>query len=316
MKTVSEWGATWFERREAEGYRSVEDDRGRWRTHVEPSELAGVIVRDVTPELASAWLASVVERGSHRRPGSRLARQTLRNVLHLVRVCFRDAIEARLATSNPFDELRVRVREARTREPWTVLDAREQGLVLSTMPMPERWIVGVALGTGARAGELWGLELADVHVDGDDPHLVIRFGGFQKPTKSGKPRIVPLFGVAHYAMQKWLALLPEFCASNPRRLAFPHEDGRARKRGDDVRAFARATRAAVNRHVRWHDLRHSCATSLLEGWWGARWALEDVQRLLGHAALSTTERYVHRSNEGLFQAAKRISCTVEELGVT
>src|SRR6185503_2752539 len=42
-----------------------------------------------------------------------------------------------------------------------------------------------------------------------------------------------------------------------------------------------------------HLLRHSCASSLISGWWGHRWLFEDVQQVLGHADIRMTQRYAH-----------------------
>ena len=46
------------------------------------------------------------------------------------------------------------------------------------------------------------------------------------------------------------------------------------------------------RRVRWHDLRHTCATLLLTGAMGGRpWAYEEVKETLGHSSVKFTERY-------------------------
>jgi len=53
--------------------------------------------------------------------------------------------------------------------------------------------------------------------------------------------------------------------------------------------FRRAREAAGMPHVHYHDLRHSCATILLQ--LGAD--LHVVREILGHTSIKTTERYAH-----------------------
>ena len=59
----------------------------------------------------------------------------------------------------------------------------------------------------------------------------------------------------------------------------------------------------ITRRVRWHDLRHTCASSLIAGWWGRRWSLEEVKGLLGHSSVKITERYAHLADSVLDVAA-------------
>jgi integrase len=48
--------------------------------------------------------------------------------------------------------------------------------------------------------------------------------------------------------------------------------------------------AAIRSEVRFHDLRHKCASHLIMGTCGSAWRLEEVQVVLGHASRTTTER--------------------------
>ncbi len=51
--------------------------------------------------------------------------------------------------------------------------------------------------------------------------------------------------------------------------------------------------AGLARPVRFHDLRHTCATLLLSGAWGRSWSYEEVKEMLGHSSVKVTERYAH-----------------------
>ena len=80
------------------------------------------------------------------------------------------------------------------------------------------------------------------------------------------------------------------------------------KKEDITRTFARIIEK--NKHlkkIRFHDLRHSCATLLRRE--GVEMA--DIQKWLGHSQISTTEQiYAHFDYENHLESAKRISNTL------
>lgn len=72
--------------------------------------------------------------------------------------------------------------------------------------------------------------------------------------------------------------------------------------------WARARRlAGITRRVRWHDLRHTCASHLVQGTWGRVWSLAEVRDVLGHSSIKQTERYAHLCPGGIHDAARATS---------
>lgn len=73
---------------------------------------------------------------------------------------------------------------------------------------------------------------------------------------------------------------------------------------DGVRASWKAAREACGlEHVRWHDLRHTCASWLVQ----AGVSLHTVSEVLGHSSLAMTRRYAHLAPEHLADAIKKLA---------
>jgi integrase/recombinase XerC len=153
----------------------------------------------------------------------------------------------------------------------------------------ERAILEALYGSGLRAAELVGLNVADV----DFVAEAIRVLG-----KGGKERIVPLGRAERDALDKWLACRthkdaePVFTNSHGGRLTTRSIQNIVHK------ALSRVADATATNP---HSLRHAFATHLLER--GAD--LRAVQELLGHASLSTTQIYSHVTVERLKQVYNR-----------
>jgi integrase/recombinase XerC len=141
-------------------------------------------------------------------------------------------------------------------------------------------------GCGLRISEALGLNIADAPLPGSDAALRIL-------GKGGKTRLVPVLPVVRQAMAGWMAHRggasldePLFLGARGKRL-----DPAVAQR--TLREYRRL--AGLPEHATPHALRHSFATHLLAG--GAD--LRSIQELLGHASLSTTQRYVAVDAEGL-----------------
>jgi len=158
----------------------------------------------------------------------------------------------------------------------------------------DRAILELLYATGVRVSELTQLDLRDI----DFNNKLLRVFG-----KRRKERIVPFGEPAAKALQEYLSVRQKFLMNAPvtKRDAQPlilNYQG--------TRMTTRSVGRLVEKHIRTcagihdispHALRHSFATHLLDS--GAD--LRDIQALLGHARLSTTQVYTHVSMEKLIE---------------
>ncbi|WP_075595926.1 tyrosine recombinase XerC [Novacetimonas hansenii] len=139
-------------------------------------------------------------------------------------------------------------------------------------------------GCGLRISEALSLDVADLDramsLGGGADEGVLRIMG-----KGGKERMVPLLPIVGRALREWRRHHPAPVAGAP---LFPGVRGGRLQAAVAQRAM-RTWRhmAGLPDHATPHALRHSFATHLMEG--GAD--LRVIQELLGHASLSTTQRY-------------------------
>lgn len=151
--------------------------------------------------------------------------------------------------------------------------------------------VAVALYTGMRRGEISALRWDDIDFEGQRIFVSRSYNG---PTKSGRPRIVPLHRELAPIIDRWRTVCPEVQG-----LVCPVETkGRYRpateKNDNQVRMLRRVLYQAdcpTNFRRPWHAFRHTFATQFLEQG-GAQAALE---RILGHSTSGNpvTALYVH-----------------------
>jgi integrase/recombinase XerC len=257
----------------------------------------------IDPDHIRAWLASLHRRRSPATMGRKLAS---------VRCFFRWLIREGVVQNDPTAGLPMPKLEKRLPRPLSVDDCeqlitndrresrqpapaggdRERRAVW--MKLRDRALVELLYGTGIRIGELVALDVRDLELRAQEVRVI---------GKGNKERIVPIPEQARLALGAWLEIRrhpgvmsePLFISLRPRR-----EGGPRRLAAREARRILgeRAVRADLDQHVHPHRLRHSYATHLLD--MGAD--LREIQELLGHTSLSTTQKYTAVSIEHLRDA--------------
>ena len=223
----------------------------------------------------------------HRR---RLSNRSLSRHLSTLRSFFRWACREGFLSANPARGLpspraaRTLPRAMTLGDTETLLEASDEG----TFPERERALFELLYATGLRVSEAAGLDLSDLDLDA----RLVRAHG-----KGDKERIVPFGEPAREALRDYLPLRsslraeagPEGEEDDAEPLFVNARGGRLTTRSM-ARLLKRRLRAAgLPAQISPHALRHTFATHLLEA--GAD--LRSIQELLGHASLSTTQKYTH-----------------------
>lgn len=147
-------------------------------------------------------------------------------------------------------------------------------------------ILELLYSSGLRVSELTGLNMSEIDLSGG----MVRVMG-----KGGKERIVPVGSRAIEAIQAYLDQR-EHVAS--KEALFLNTRGERINRRSVARIVdAHVLKIAAFKRISPHTLRHTFATHMLEG--GAD--LRAIQELLGHASLSTTQKYTHVSIDRLME---------------
>lgn len=282
------------------------------RTHLEP-EFGTMPITDMTREQTRRYFARLTREG--KAPG------TVRKIHTVLSAIMSEAVELELLAANPCTRMRG-LPTVRTEEPVFLKAEQVRTLAEKMRHHTYKLLIYMAAYTGLRASELAGLRRKDVDLLRGVVHVrlplkaldVKRPDGSRGPVfgtpKNGKPRTVTLPKFLRAMLTDHLALTPAKGGpggAGADALVFTAPEGGVHRHGlfmrrvwyPTIRGDMRSKNPKKQRPpalpaelhgLRFHDLRHTCASMLIAQ--GAHPKI--IQERLGHASITTTmNRYGH-----------------------
>lgn len=221
-------------------------------------------LNEVTPLLIEKYRAERLKTG--------VSKSTVNRELAIMKKMFNLSIDWKLATENPVKKVKFFSEKDNLKE--RILTKEEEGRLLVASAEHLKPILIAGLNTGMRLGEILSLKWGQIDFEKE----LVRV----EKTKSGKIRYVNINSVLSKTLENLKAENGEgeFLFTNPK-------TGQPLK--DVKTAFKSACRRANIKNLRFHDLRHTFASRLVES--GVD--LITVKELLGHSTVKITERYTH-----------------------
>lgn len=229
----------------------------------------------------------------------KLSKATVARRLSALRSFFRFLVREGIVTANPARTVMTPKKEKRlpaVLQPAEVTSLLEQPDASTPLGARDLAFLELLYASGLRISELAGIDLDDMELRS----RLVKVRG-----KGKKERIVPFGTKAEAAIRFWLTERPKLVHvqgdEDEHPLFVNYRGGRLSVRSIR-RLFEGYVRdASLRTGVSPHTLRHSFATHLLNA--GAD--LRGIQELLGHASLSTTQKYTHLQDSQLIETYKK-----------
>ena len=223
----------------------------------------GIRISKITPRSIEEYKIMRVEQ---------VKPSTTNRELSLLKYMFTLAIKWNMVDENPVKGVKL-FQERRIN--WLILDREAANKLISCAASHLKPIIIIALNTAMRKSEVLSLQWHDIDFK---MHFI-----FVRETKSGKGRKVPMNHIVA-ATLRLLKRESKFLFYNP----VTKESVK-----DIKRAFKTACRKASITDFRFHDLRHTAATNMVNG--GVD--IVTVKEILGHSSIEMTMRYAHPTPE-------------------
>jgi len=277
------------------------------RVHIVPA-IGGVKVARLTPQRLQLLFNEKLASG--------LSPRTIHHLRAILRAALADAVKWGLATRNAADLVdppRVPHEEVRALSP-----AEAQSMLFAVEGDRLEALYSVALALGLRQGEALGLRWEDIDLDGGTLRVsqslqrIDKAFQFVEPKTSRSRRTLALPSIASAALRAHRTKqLQERLAAGPmweeHGLVFARANGKPLHGSNVTREFQRMLERAGLRRLRFHDMRHACASLLIAQGVHPRVVME----VLGHSQIGITMNlYSHVLPEAQRQAAAQMDAVL------
>jgi integrase/recombinase XerC len=226
----------------------------------------------------------------------KLARASTARHLSALRSFFKYLMREGIVEANPARTVATPKREKHlpmVMQPSDVTSLIEQAVLEKPLGVRDRAWLELLYASGLRISELVGIDLDDIELRA----RLVKVRG-----KGSKERIVPFGSKAEAAIREYLAVRSDLIKDADEQALFVNYRGERITTRSVRRLFDGYVRdAALRAGISPHTMRHSFATHLLNA--GAD--LRGIQELLGHASLSTTQKYTHLNDWQLIAVYKK-----------
>ena len=251
----------------------------------------------------------LIERYKVKALGNGVTAATLRRVFSSLNGILSYAVKSRYLEYNPVKEVEKPKdrRDHEEKDEIAVLQPEQiRALFDAAGSQKERVLYMMATLTGMREGELLGVQWHDINWPNRQVHVrrTYNYGRFYKPKTKTSRRKIDLASELVSELRKWKLA----CPKNELNLVFPNNVGKPWHPVNMVkRQFLPALKRAKLPRIRFHDLRHTYASLLIDQGENIKY----VQTQLGHSKIQTTlDIYGHLLNEVNTEAANRLGRTI------
>lgn len=328
VKTLSTYAASVFEDLELRGFKSVHNYRSSFSTFFDAYPIGGIDIRDITRPMLYEHYEQIIDQHRWEKATIQGSRVPLNRVLEA-------ALNRGLIREHPFHKVRLpKMPDAPAK--WTWMTVEEIRAVMSLthfdpgtevvgrLDAERRAVYAIGIFAGLRGSEIKHLKWDHVHLSGNRPRIEVR-----APLKTkASMRDVPLLPPVIRALDAWKRyrgvirvhglVFPNDCGAvyqKTHKWAWNDRPNGKNRKGPRLTPGT-VSRAGITRHIRFHDMRHTCASHLVQGTWMPPMSLYEVKDWLGHTDIQVTQRYAHLSPLGREEkvAAARLAWDEERFG--